>query len=281
MIRSNLSVAQRDALRKLKHLALDLDGTIYADGIPFGVSLPFLEALGRLGIGHTFLTNNASRGRKMYLERLRRVGIDADDSRLWTSADCTIEWLRTRRPDVKRVFLLGTDSLADQFRGAGFNVCDDDPDDVPDMVIASFDTNLTASRLNRTAYWISLGLPYVATHPDYVCPTAKRTVLVDCGAICAALEPATGRRPEEVFGKPNPLMLSGILRHHGLAPENLGMVGDRLYTDVAMGISSGAVSILVLSGETTTADLAACDLVPDLVVGDVGELARLLEEARG
>jgi len=280
LIRSKLSLAQHDTLRNLKHLALDLDGTIYADGIPFDFSLPFLETLGRLEIGYTFLTNNASSGRKTYLEKLRRVGIDANDSQLWTSADCTIEWLRTRRPDVKRVFLLGTDSLIDQFHEAGFKLCADDPDDLPHMVIASFDTNLTASRLNRTAYWIARGLPYIATHPDYVCPTAQRTVLVDCGAICAALEKATGRKPEHVFGKPSPLMLSGILRRHGLAPENLGMVGDRLYTDVAMGVSSGAVSVLVLSGEATPADLAACDLTPDFVVRDVGELVRLLQEAR-
>ena len=280
MIQSSLSATRLEKLRDLKHVALDLDGTIYADGLPFDFSLPFLETLNRLGIGYTFLTNNASRGRHTYLEKLQSVGIHADDGQLWTSADCTIEWLQTQRPEVKRVFVLGTESLLEQFDRAGFDLCADDPDDLPDMVIASFDTNLGAARLNRIAYWIAQGLPYIATHPDYVCPTAERTILVDCGAICAALELAAGRKPDHVFGKPNPLMLSGILRRHGLEPRQLGMVGDRLYTDVAMGTCSGAVSVLVLSGEATKTDIENSKLEPDFVLDDVGQLGRLLEETR-
>ena len=117
--------------------------------------------------------------------------------------------------------------------------------------VVGFDTELTFARLCRAAYWISKGKPFIATHPDRICPTDQPTVLVDCGAICAALEQAAGRGPDVVLGKPDPCMLRGILSRHALAPEQLAMVGDRLYTDMAMARRAGALGVLVLTGETT------------------------------
>ena len=143
-----------------------------------------------------------------------------------------------------------------------------------------FDTELTFSRLCRAAYWISRGKPFVATHPDRVCPTAQPTVLVDCGSICAALERATGRTPDAVVGKPNPCMLRGILNRHSLAPPQLAMVGDRLYTDMAMAHGAGAVGVLVLTGETTSAEGAKHSPAPDLMVSGLAEFGELLRVAK-
>src|SRR5204862_4213464 len=137
-----------------------------------------------------------------------------------------------------------TPSLCRQFDEAGFQVTWD----APQAVIVGFDTTLTYERLCRAAYWISQGLPFIATHPDLVCPTDEPTVLVDCGSICACLTAATGRRPL-VLGKPDPRILLDLAARHQLAPGQLAMVGDRLYTDIAMARAAGALAVLVLTGE--------------------------------
>src|SRR5262249_47812906 len=118
------------------------------------------------------------------------------------------------------------------------------------------------------------------TNPDRVCPTDQPTVLVDCGALCAALQSATGRAPDAVLGKPDPAMLEGILRRHLLEPRSLAMVGDRLYTDMAMAHRVGALGVLVLTGETTAAQAADHSPAPDLVVSGLAELSEMLSSAR-
>jgi NagD protein len=151
--------------------------------------------------------------------------------------------------------------------------------DEPQAVIVGFDTTLAYERLCKTAYWIAQGLPFIATHPDLVCPTDEPTVLVDCGAICACLTAATGKSPL-VLGKPDPGILLDLGARHGLMPRQLAMVGDRIYTDMAMAQRAGAMAVLVLSGEATADDAAAMSVPADLVVADVGEFGRRLAAAR-
>jgi NagD protein len=267
-------------LRNIRHLALDMDGTIYSGGTLFQSTLPFLALMGELGIGHTFLTNNSSKSAKDYLVRLRQIGIAATPDQLYTSTQATIEHLQQQMPGVRRLFVLGTASMSRELEGAGFALAADSASDEPDGVLVGFDTELTFSRLCRAAYWIRKGKPFVATHPDRVCPTDQPTVLVDCGAICAALEQAAGRGPDVVLGKPDPCMLRGILSRHALAPAQLAMVGDRLYTDLAMAHRAGALGVLVLTGETTAAEGANHSPAPDLVVHGLAEFGERLRAAK-
>ena len=267
-------------LRDIRHVALDMDGTIYSGGTLFESTLPFLALMGELGIGHTFLTNNSSKSTKDYLARLSKIGIAAAPDQLYTSTLATIEHLREQMPAVRRLFVLGTASMCREMEGAGFALTADSASDEPDGVVVGFDTELTYPRLCRAAYWISKGKPFVATHPDRVCPTDQPTVLVDCGAICAALEQAAGRGPDVVLGKPHPCMLRGILSRHALAPRQLAMVGDRLYTDLAMAHRAGALGVLVLTGETTAAQGANHLPAPDLVVSGLAELGERLRAAK-
>jgi len=258
---------QKIDLTRVRHVVLDMDGTIYRGSRLFPATLPFLERLARLGIGHTFLTNNTSRSKADYVAKLAGLGIAAAESDLFTPADSAILHLRGKA----RLAVLGTPSLCAQFEAAGFSVGWDDPE----AVVVGFDTTLTYDRLCRAAWWISQGLPFVATHPDLVCPTDQPTVLVDCGSICACLTAATGRKPL-VLGKPDPSILLDLCARLGLTPDRVAMVGDRLYTDIAMAQRAGAVSVLVLSGEATAEQAAALTPPPDLVLADVGELGRLL-----
>ena len=263
---------------KIRHVVLDMDGTLYLGGTIFPDTLPFLALLQRIGISYSFVTNNCSHSRADYAKHLRHMGIDAPVEAIWTSAHATIAYLRSEHPQLTRLFVLGTPGLYDEFGQAGFGIVDVEPD----AVVVGYDNGLTYDRLAQTAYWIAKGLPYVATHPDRVCPTDRPIVLPDCGAICALLESATGRRPEAVPGKPSRAMLESVAAAHGLAPHEIAMVGDRLYTDVRMARDAGALAVLTLTGEAKQADLDNCNESerPDVVVNNLSELAKLLEDVR-
>lgn len=266
-------------LKAIRHLALDMDGTIYKGGTLFDFTRDFLAKMTRLGIGYTFLTNNSSKSLKDYLLHLRRMGIEATADQLYTSTLSTIDCLHREFPAVRRLFVLGTPSLQEEFAEAGFEVLPDEEE--PEAVIVGFDTTLVFRRLCKAAWWIQQGKPFIATHPDRVCPTDQPTVLVDCGAVCACLTEATGVKPLAVLGKPDPAMLTGILARHSLTPSQLAMVGDRLYTDMVMAHRAGALGVLVLTGEATKEDVAACSERPDVVVPSLRELGELLAAAYG
>ncbi len=257
-----------------------MDGTIYNGGTLFESTNPFLLLLNELRIGHTFLTNNSSKSSTDYLARLQKIGIPVSEDQLYTSTQATIQYLGEQMPTVKRLFVLGTASMRKEVIEAGFTITEDSALDEPEAVVVGFDTELTYARLCRAAYWIKQGKPFIATHPDRICPTDQPTVLVDCGSVCAAIEKAVGRAADVVLGKPDPRMLRGILERHALAPQNLAMVGDRLYTDMAMARRAGALGVLVLTGETTEADVAKHSPPPDLVVSGLTEFGDRLRTSR-
>lgn len=278
-------------LAKIKHLALDMDGTIYMGSTLFPFTKKFLSDMSEAGIGYSFLTNNPSKSVADYLKKLEGLGIEADEGNMYTTSLAAIDYIKAHYPDAKRLFLLGTPSMISQFEKAGFESCADDPEDVPDVLVSAFDMTLEYPRLCRAAWWASQGIPYIATNPDRVCPTDQKVVLVDCGSICKCIEHATGRKPDITLGKPDPNMLKGILDRHGLKPEEIAMVGDRIYTDTAMAHNAGAFGVLVLSGETTlaTAEAVAEDartnpapefFPPDLICRDIKELGELLLQSR-
>lgn len=288
---TSLSKELMARLAGIRHLALDMDGTIYMGSTLFPFTLDFLDRMSEAGITYSFLTNNPSQSVDDYLAKLARMGIKANEDNMYTTSLAAIDYIRANYPDAKKLFLLGTPSMISQFEKAGFISCADDPADVPDVVVAAFDKSLTYPRLCRAAWWASQGIPYIATNPDRVCPTDQQVVLVDCGSICKCIEHATGRKPDITLGKPDPNMLKGILERRGLKPEQIAMVGDRIYTDTAMAHNAGAFGVLVLSGETTlaTAEAVAEDartnpapefFPPDLIVRDIEELGDLLLEAR-
>lgn len=269
-----------DRLRRVQHVALDMDGTIYSGGTLFEFTNRFLAALAEMGIGHSFLTNNSSKSTKDYVKHLARLGVTATPEQVFTSTQATIEFLREQLPDARRLFVLGTASMRTELVEAGYTITADSPVDVPDAVVLGFDMELVYSRLCRAAWWVRQGKPYLASHPDFVCPTDAPTVLVDCGAFTAAIKAATGREPDAVLGKPDPRMLRGLLLRHELRADQLAMVGDRLYTDMAMARRAGALGVLVLTGEATAHDVAATQPAPELVVANLADFGEKLRAAR-
>jgi HAD superfamily hydrolase (TIGR01450 family) len=262
-------------LSLVHHVVLDMDGTLYKGTRLFAQTTPFLDTLQRLEIGRTFLTNNTSRSKAEYVVKLQLMGINAEIEEIYTPAESVFVYLHAHMPHVKRIAIMGTPSLVEEFVEAGFTV----DWDVPEAVVVGFDTTLSYERLCRTAYWIDHGVPFLATHPDLVCPTDLPTVLVDCGAICACLTAATGKTPM-VFGKPNPSILLELRDRLQLKSEELLMVGDRIYTDMKMAQDAGIPAALVLTGEARMEQVSALAVKPDFIVDDVGQLGEMMVSAR-
>ena len=140
-----------------------------------------------------------------------------------------------------------------------------------------FDTELTFQKLHDVSFLLLTRpeLPYIATNPDYVCPTEFGSV-PDCGSVCDMIYNATKKRPV-VIGKPSPLMPELAMEKLGITKAETCVVGDRIYTDVKSGLNAGITGILVLSGETTEEILAQSPDRPDLVLKDASEILEAIK----
>jgi NagD protein len=187
-----------------------------------------------------------------------------------TSNDVAIEHLRGL--EIRRPYLLANEAVVQLYREAGFEPSQSDPD----AVLLTFDTSLTYEKLRRANDWIRAGLPYFATHPDLVCPTAEGPI-PDCGAFAALLAATSGRWPT-VLGKPEAAMASTIAARLDVERGAIAFVGDRLYTDVRMAREQGFQAVLTLTGEATMADLVDAPQQPDRIVEDLRALHALLRQ---
>lgn len=266
-------------LSQIHHVVLDMDGTIYNGSKLFNFTSDFFKKLDNLSIRYTYLTNNSSRNVSQYLEKIHSMNLKGTKENIYTSSLATIDYLQSRRPELQKLYILGTKGLKKEFQEYGFTVVETDGDVEPDGVVVGFDTSLDFKRLCKAGYWIKSGKPFIATHPDRICPTDQPTLLIDCGAICAALSSATGRAPDVVLGKPDPSMIWGTMKRNKLHKEEVAMVGDRLYTDIEMARRAGVMGILVLSGEATAEDVNNAVHQPDLIVENIRELGELLEQS--
>ena len=253
---------------------LDMDGTLYLDDDLFPGTVPFLRRIREKGGRYLFLTNNSSRGADSYVEKLRRLGIESVPEDFLTSVDALILFLRKGDYQGKPLYVAGTESFRRQLRQAGFSVTSDREE--AEVLICGFDTELTFQKLEDACILLNRGAEFLATNPDWVCPTWYGSV-PDCGSVCRMLTTATGREPL-FLGKPRPAMAELALRRTGFAPEQAVIVGDRLYTDIACGVNAGIDSIFVLSGEGTEADIAQYGIHPTWIFSDIAALYRQLEE---
>ena len=261
-------------LEDKKLFLLDMDGTIYIDEDLFPGTIPFLDAVRERGGRYLFLTNNSSRSVDAYIGKLARMGIPSAREDFLTSVDALIADLR-RGPGYRKCYAFGTESFRDQLREAGIPVTDRLEEEI-DCLLTGFDTELTFRKLEDACILLNRGVDFIATNPDWVCPTWYGSV-PDCGSVCEMLFRATGRRPR-VIGKPQPAMALLALERTGFAPEQAVMVGDRLYTDIASGVNAGIDTAFVLSGEGTEADLASSEVRPTWIFQDIAALHRAWEK---
>ena len=257
------------SLSNKKLFVFDMDGTIYLGNKPFPAAIALIKRLRAEGKRVLFFTNNASHSPQFYIEKLKRLGFEPRENEIMTSGDVTIEFLKKHRSG-KSVYLVGTPDLEDSFKSHGITLTDGLS---ADIVISSFDTTLTYEKLSRACRLIMSGAEYLSTHPDFNCPT-EDGFIPDSGAISAFITASTGKTPR-YFGKPYPETMEMICSFTGISKNDAVVIGDRLYTDIAIGKKSGVTAALVLTGETTLSDLDGLDLatMPDLIFADANKLA--------
>lgn len=239
-----------------------MDGTLYLGDRLYDFTIELLNKIKQDGNRYMFMTNNSSKSVLDYIKKLSKLGIVATEDEFITSSQATAFYLKNKHPTAK-LYVCGTESLKNELISEGFSLTEN-IDEVECVVIGN-DTELTFKKLYDTSYLLTTkDLPYVATNPDYVCPTEFGYV-PDCGSFCDILYNATGKRPVFI-GKPEALMPQLAMKITGCKPTETAVVGDRIYTDIKCGINAGAVTILVLSGETTVEILEKSKDKPDIVL---------------
>ena len=259
-------------MKQIELFLLDMDGTMWISDRWIDGATEFLAETARQGKRCVFLTNNSSRSNAAYVEKLRRMGLEATADDVFTAGEATILYLRAQKPDC-RVYLMGTASLRREFEQGGVPVLESVGPGLPlpDYAVAAFDRELTYRKLEDMCWLLDSGVPFVATNLDTVCPIEDGRFIPDCASMCKMLENATGRRPKYI-GKPEPDMIYTVCEKFGVPLDKACMVGDRMYTDIAAGCNAGVKTVCVLSGESTEADVEASPYAPTLVLPSVKEL---------
>lgn len=246
----------------------DMDGTLYLGNQLFEFTKELLERIKSVGKRYLFMTNNSSKSVMDYVKKLERLGIVAAEEDFITSSQATAYYLKLHHNGAK-LYVCGTESLKEELRKEDF-VITEVLEEV-DCIVMGFDTELTFKKLEDVSKLLATReLPYLATNPDYVCPTEFGSV-PDCGSVCDMIFNATGKRPL-VIGKPTALMPELAMKKLGYTKEETAVVGDRIYTDIKSGLNAGITGILVMSGETTQEILEASEDKPHFVLQDASEI---------
>lgn len=261
-------------LKTKKLFLLDMDGTIYLDNDLFDGTLDFLEYVKKSGGRYIFLTNNSSKSVDKYIEKLSGMGIKSDADDYLTSVNATIHVLKNEY-DFKKIYALGTASFVKQLSDADLPVVTELQDGI-DCLCMGFDTELSFKKLEDACILLRDDIGYIATNPDWVCPTWYGSV-PDCGSVAQMICNATGKKPRFI-GKPQPTMIELAMEKTGFKKEETAVIGDRLYTDIASGVNAGISSIFVLSGEGTLADLEKSDVKPEFVYDNIRSVLNELKK---
>lgn len=265
----------QETLKKLKEtdlFVLDIDGTFYVSQELVAGALEFSSLLKKLNKKLIFLTNNSNKSKKEYLKEFESLGYPVIENEIYTAGIAAAEYIKNKF-GKKKIYLVGTSSIKQEYKKYGHEIVENSPE----MVVVTFDKSLTYEKLAKASIFVSNGAFYVITNPDLNCPT-KDGPIPDTAAIASAVSRAANKGPDLVFGKPDPKILEMIMKDFKITPEKTCMVGDRLYTDILIGINAGTLTALVLTGEAKLEDLKDSAIKPDIVVSNLGELAKLIKE---
>ena len=259
------------SLSSIDAVFLDLDGTIYLGGELIPGAAAFLDRCKQRGIQRYFLSNNSSKSVTQYLTKLHQLGLEATEEDVLLSTHDLLAWLAKHQ--ITQTWLVGTQGMREMLEKQGVTTRSEQPQ----FVVLGYDTEINYEKIAKASIFLHAGVPLIASHPDMVCPSPDGG-LPDAGAYLAMLKATTGVDPVHITGKPNAGMILHKIEALGLAPARCAMIGDRLYTDMAMASRAGVMGILVLSGEASREDVDAlpegAEQMPSLIVESVDDLLR-------
>lgn len=261
-----------EKLKDKKCFIFDMDGTIYLGDELIDGSLELFDNLNKEGKSYFFLTNNSSKTTEEYVKKLNRLGISTTKENVITSNTSTINFIKERYDLEKEVFfIVGTPSMEKEFEIANINFITKRNEFVQSaIVIVGFDTSLTYQKLQDATYYLQKNPVLIATNCDLVCPLPNNEVTPDCGSIVSLLEKSVDSKV--IFcGKPEISILEPIFTK-GFKNEEMLIIGDRLYTDIALGFKNSIDTALVLTGEANIDNISKSNIIPNYVINSVKEL---------
>lgn len=256
-------------LKKKRLFLFDMDGTIYSDNNLYQGAKELFDLLNE--DQYFFITNNSSKSVKEYVVKLKKLGIDSTASNFFTSAQASIMYIHDEYSG-KKVFCVGTEALIGELSEYGVQLCEENPD----VVLVGFDTELTYEKLSKACNYITSGADFLATNIDLVCPTSFGFV-PDCGSICQTIENATKVKPYYI-GKPNRIMVDEIVKNSNFSYDDVVVVGDRLYTDIATGANAGVTTVCVLTGEATVEEIKNSETSPSFTLDNINDFYKILAD---
>ena len=246
-------------------LLIDMDGVIYRSSQLIPGADTFIHRLHELNVPFLFLTNNSQRTRRDVAMKVRRMGIEVDESHVFTCAMATARFLAEQKPHGT-AYVIGEGGLTQALHTNGYAIVDHDPD----YVVVGEGRTITFEMMENAVNMVLNGAKLIATNLDPNCPTSRGT-RPGCGAVVAMIEAATGRKAFSV-GKPSPVMMRAARKELGLRTGQTTMIGDTMETDIIGGVQMGYRTVLVLSGGTQRQDLVNFAYRPDRVVESVADL---------
>jgi len=273
-------------------LLVDLDGVVYRGAEPVPGVPAVLTARAAAGDDVVYVTNNSMWYRADYVTRLESMGAPVSPDLIVSSARATALYLRDLQPHVRRVLVVGGPGLVHEIKDVGIEVVySGDAADRwtangrdaaaavggVEAVVAGLDLEFSYGRLACAAHAIRAGARFIATNLDPVYPLEKG-LMPGAGSIVAAIEIASGHSPVSI-GKPGPLLLEIAAQAVGVDVREAVMIGDSLITDLPAAQAVGARSVLMLTGVSTRAQVAAlaASEQPTEIAADAAGLAAALD----
>ncbi|MDN6871697.1 HAD-IIA family hydrolase [Pseudomonas citronellolis] len=252
-------------MQQIDNIFFDMDGTVYLGNTIIPGARETIEKVSKDGKRVFFLSNNSSRSKEDYVQKLKKLDIEANTDQIILSTDAVLSFLRTER--VEKVHILGTNSLKKTFIDHGFQI----DSASPEYVVIGYDTELSYQKLITACKYINSGADIIATHCDTFCPSEDGPI-PDIGALVEMIRLTTGKSPSRTFGKPNKEMLLSFMQENSITTTNTLIVGDRLHTDIEMAANVGCHALLVLSGETSRDQVETSKVKPNFILNSIKDM---------
>ena len=260
-----------------KLIVFDMDGTVYLGKNLIDGGLETFKYLKDNNIDYLFFTNNSSHDLDFYFKKVSDFGIECSlEHNFYSSTEITIEYLKEE--NAKKIFVIGNKCLKDKLAKHFEITTVYDPKVHVDAVVAGFTTELVYKELKDTSLYLqTTDIPFIATNGDYRCPIEDGLYIPDCGGMCEWLRLVTGKTAK-VMGKPNPVVVESIMKKYKVTKEEILLVGDRLYTDILVGVNAGVDTLCVLSGECSQEDIDKYPYKPTYILKSIKDLPALLKK---
>ena len=257
-----------------KLVIFDMDGTIYLGKDLIDGAKECFNYLKDNNIDYVFFTNNSSHSLESYYEKITNFDIPSSFERnYYSSTEVTINYLKEK--GVKKLFVIGNKFFREKL--SDFELVPTyDKNIKVDAVLIAFSTELVYDELRSAALYLETQDPlYIATNLDYRCPIEDGLYIPDCGGMAEWLYLTTGKRPI-VMGKPNTEMIHFLKKKFDVTDDEVLVIGDRIYTDILVGVNANVTSVMVLSGETKLEELKNYDYSPTYIIDSIKDLPKLI-----